>query len=159
MTAPAVETPRRIRLQRTAGWRRPAGVISVARPTRWGNPFKLGEQLVCEPGIGRDRRWDLEPRISRPGRHDQWFAADDVVEAHVRLATRAEVVELFRLALVAPTVGMRIEGRSLKFTVEDIRRELAGHDLACWCHIGVPCHADVLLALANGWDLAPLVTA
>ena len=29
------------------------------------------------------------------------------------------------------------------------RRELAGKDLACWC-TPLPCHADVLLAVANG---------
>ena len=28
--------------------------------------------------------------------------------------------------------------------------ELRGHDLACWCRLGQPCHADVLLELANG---------
>lgn len=28
-------------------------------------------------------------------------------------------------------------------------RELAGKDLACWCPLDKPCHADVLLALAN----------
>ncbi|MFC8732156.1 DUF4326 domain-containing protein [Luteimicrobium sp. NPDC057192] len=28
--------------------------------------------------------------------------------------------------------------------------ELRGHDLACWCKPGDPCHADVLLELANG---------
>ena len=27
--------------------------------------------------------------------------------------------------------------------------ELRGHDLACWCPIGTPCHADVLLDIAN----------
>lgn len=26
---------------------------------------------------------------------------------------------------------------------------LRGHDLACWCPLGQPCHADVLLELAN----------
>ena len=26
---------------------------------------------------------------------------------------------------------------------------LAGHDLACWCPLDQPCHADVLLQLAN----------
>ena len=30
-----------------------------------------------------------------------------------------------------------------------LRRELAGRDLACWCPLGQPCHADVLLELAN----------
>ena len=27
--------------------------------------------------------------------------------------------------------------------------ELKGKDLACWCKIGEPCHADILLKLAN----------
>ena len=37
-----------------------------------------------------------------------------------------------------------------------LRAELAGHDLMCWCPLEdaagyrVPCHADVLLELANG---------
>ena len=34
-------------------------------------------------------------------------------------------------------------------TVDDVRQELAGHDLACWCPLDQPCHADVLLELAN----------
>jgi hypothetical protein len=31
----------------------------------------------------------------------------------------------------------------------EIREELAGWDLACWCPLDEPCHADVLLAIAN----------
>ena len=34
-------------------------------------------------------------------------------------------------------------------THEEITRELRGKNLACWCKPGTPCHADVLLALAN----------
>lgn len=30
-----------------------------------------------------------------------------------------------------------------------IRAELAGKDLACYCPLDVPCHADVLLEIAN----------
>jgi len=30
-----------------------------------------------------------------------------------------------------------------------IRAELHGKNLACWCKLGEPCHADVLLRLAN----------
>jgi hypothetical protein len=29
------------------------------------------------------------------------------------------------------------------------RRELRGKDLACYCPEGEPCHADVLLEIAN----------
>lgn len=35
----------------------------------------------------------------------------------------------------------------------EIRAELAGRDLACWCPLDQPCHADVLLEIANGGDL------
>lgn len=32
---------------------------------------------------------------------------------------------------------------------DEIVRELRGKNLACWCKPGEPCHADVLLELAN----------
>lgn len=31
----------------------------------------------------------------------------------------------------------------------EIREELGGKNLACWCRLDQPCHADVLLELAN----------
>ena len=31
-----------------------------------------------------------------------------------------------------------------------IREDLAGKDLACYCPLDQPCHADVLLEIANG---------
>ncbi len=34
-------------------------------------------------------------------------------------------------------------------SVEEIRRELRGKNLACWCAPGTPCHAELLLELAN----------
>jgi len=34
-------------------------------------------------------------------------------------------------------------------SVDEIRTELAGRDLACWCPPDLACHADVLLKLAN----------
>ena len=37
-------------------------------------------------------------------------------------------------------------------TPEAIRRELAGRDLMCWCSLDQPCHADVLLEIANSDD-------
>ena len=32
---------------------------------------------------------------------------------------------------------------------ERARAQLRGHDLACWCPPDQPCHADVLLEIAN----------
>jgi hypothetical protein len=53
---------------------------------------------------------------------------------------REEAVRRYREDLLA--------GR-LAITVEDVERELRGRDLACYCPLGEPCHADVLLELAN----------
>jgi hypothetical protein len=39
--------------------------------------------------------------------------------------------------------------RDIRFTIDDVRRELRGKNLACWCPPDHPCHADVLLGLAN----------
>jgi hypothetical protein len=33
--------------------------------------------------------------------------------------------------------------------IEEYRAELRGRDLACWCPLDQPCHADVLLEIAN----------
>ena len=57
-----------------------------------------------------------------------------------RALGKPEAVRQFREALLA--------GR-LPYTAEDVRRELAGRPLACWCRPGEPCHADVLLEAAR----------
>ena len=33
---------------------------------------------------------------------------------------------------------------------QHIKDELRGKDLACWCPLDQPCHADVLLEMAHG---------
>lgn len=59
---------------------------------------------------------------------------------------RARVTQLFREYLAQPE---NAEKRA------EIRAELRGKDLACWCPLTdehgnpVPCHADVLLEIAN----------
>jgi hypothetical protein len=42
-----------------------------------------------------------------------------------------------------PMVSLGIMRRQVK------PHELRGKDLACWCKEGSPCHADILLELAN----------
>jgi Domain of unknown function (DUF4326) len=97
-----VTAPRRIRLSRRRGWRKPPNTVVVARPTKWGNPF--------------------------------------VIDA---THSRADVVARFRRAIEDD------DRTVLGFTVDDVRRELGGRDLACWCPLDEPCHADVLLEVAN----------
>ena len=35
------------------------------------------------------------------------------------------------------------------FDLQTIRTRLGGKNLACWCALDQPCHADVLLEMAN----------
>jgi hypothetical protein len=35
--------PERIQLRRTRGWRKPAGAAVVSRPSKWGNPWRVGD--------------------------------------------------------------------------------------------------------------------
>lgn len=62
---------------------------------------------------------------------------------------RAYLVSLFREHLARP------EQAAL---VADIRATLRGKNLACWCPSDGPCHADVLLQVANEPDTPPGLT-
>lgn len=167
MVSPVDEqtTPKRIQRQRTRGWRMPEGAVYVGRPSKWGNPFQLHDGrvsgLVREPGALTGQSWEFEGRISADGaRHDYHRPDGRITVCHVRYATPAEVVELFRRALLGePDAAIAAAwgrgARPVKPTVEQVRAELAGRDLCCWCPLvdasgnPVPCHADVLLEVAN----------
>jgi hypothetical protein len=87
--------------------------------------------------------------VTRPGKWGNPFSIDEV----------AATYGLDRAAAQAKAVAMA--GDWLRGTLdkqlspglppprEEIRAELSGHNLACWCRPGTPCHADVLIELAN----------
>jgi hypothetical protein len=49
--------PERIQLHRTKGWRKPEGAIVVARPSRWGNPYRVSD---APPGHPDPQVWAVE---------------------------------------------------------------------------------------------------
>ena len=53
---------------------------------------------------------------------------------------RREAVGRFRDDLLAGRLGI---------TIDDVKRELRDRDLACYCPLDEPCHADVLIEIAN----------
>jgi len=108
------EKPKRIQLSRAKGWRMPPNTVKVDRSTRWGNPFRVGEEYVRDKMV--------------PGGGQSCNTVENSEHA----------VQLFR----------RFAARQVRTQVETYR-ELRGKDLACWCAIGQPCHADVLLEIAN----------
>lgn len=129
-------TPRRIQRKRTKGWRMPGNTVSVTRPGRWGNPYKtggyMGRGIIGDDGIPY-RQDDRDPAVLV-----KWFRE--------RMRERPDLQQA-------------------------AQRELRGRDLACWCGLcdahrdgkplGVrceacaPCHADVLLEIANEPEAAP----
>jgi hypothetical protein len=92
-------TPRRVQLRRTKGWRKPENTIVVARPAKWGNPFRIGFYYNA-----------------------------------------ARAVAAFRVIMEWPA------SHEIR---EQAKQELRGKNLACWCPLDRPCHADVLLEIAN----------
>jgi hypothetical protein len=58
-----------------------------------------------------------------------------------KITTAAKAVEAFRDML-------QLDRRNFPSDAE-IRAQLRGKTLACWCKPGTPCHADVLLEIAN----------
>lgn len=98
-----VSQPARVQLSRKKGWRMPPNTVKVSRPTKWGNPFKVGCSL------------------------------DGYGGANHTIIDRDLAVALFE-----------------KHTASSLPlHELRGKNLACFCKLNEPCHADVLLQLAN----------
>ncbi|GLZ51074.1 DUF4326 domain-containing protein [Actinomycetospora sp. NBRC 106378] len=97
---------RRIQLRRAKGWRKPEEAVTVARPSSWGNPFRLGETVEVggeRVTLDRDlmialyRRWLVErPELVEKARtelagHDLacWCAPDEACHADVLLRIAA----------------------------------------------------------------------
>ena len=123
--------PIRIQRQRRKGWRMPANTVYVGRPTIWGNPILVSEATT----------------------------AKDATRTYRRLLKTYSQAQIMRAIKNAETgeespldgIGMIVWRNTI------LRRlpELRGKNLACWCPLvdkdgnPVPCHADVLLELAN----------
>lgn len=119
--------PRRIQLRRTPGWRKPVGAVVVARPSRWGNPFRIERDECDAPAGGLC-----------------WTVTDGRIErVHIGTETEARetAVEFYELH-TGPMGDHELDPA-------EVRAALAGRDLCCWCPLDQPCHADVLLAIAN----------
>jgi hypothetical protein len=48
VTATGSREAARIQLSRAKGWRLPPGAVMAARPSKWGNPFRIGEAVARE---------------------------------------------------------------------------------------------------------------
>jgi len=116
--------PRRVQLRRTKGWRMPDGAIKVDRSTPWGNPFRVGD-----PGVA-----DAQ-------------TACDLFRAAILLADYGRRCTTEQPSMIFGTIISAMPGPIPR--IGAIHQHLRGRDLACWCPLDQPCHADVLLEIAN----------
>ena len=86
--------PKRIQRKRTKGSRMPPNTVSITRPGKWGNKWRIQDGFTIEESLNIYAEWARD--------HAQ-----------------------------------------------EIKRELKGKDLACFCKEGERCHADILLLIAN----------
>ncbi|TCM21459.1 uncharacterized protein DUF4326 [Novosphingobium sp. PhB165] len=122
--------PHRVQLRRTKGWRMPENTVKVSRPGKFGNPFVIGETAHVWHRPGTAPGWPTEPLyIDR-----------------FRVVAAWHAVELFRKAMEGDPEWYPAAEHC--WTLPDLTA-LRGKNLACFCSLDQPCHADVLLELAN----------
>jgi hypothetical protein len=123
-------SPKRVQMSRQRPWRadNPDAVI-VARPSKWGNEFE----------VWRIRGYDWSAEVY-DGERLQMLVKNFATAAEARRAA----AEAYRAVILAGRRQWSLP------TVDEVRAALAGRDLACWCPLDQPCHADVLLEIANG---------
>lgn len=122
--------PLRVQLSRAKGWKMPPNTVKVDRSSGFGNPFPIAKCKSTTMGVTRDT-WCVGT-WSGPA---MWFV--DTKDEAAQLAVKA-----YRA------------WRPLHVSTERIQHALRGKNLACWCAHNAPCHADVLLELANAPDAA-----
>lgn len=109
--------PKRIQLRRIKGWRKPPEAIVVSRPSKWSNPWRIGQDGIPDNAAAEQR-----------------FSA--AVEGSMSNG------------VFCPPPILNDTDSHIGTIIKDID-QLRGRDLACWCALDKPCHADVLLRLAN----------
>jgi hypothetical protein len=88
-------------------------------------------------------------RVTRPGPWGNPFTIEDTAR---RYGLDGEAAQAKAVELCGQWLRGKLD-RSLSPgdppSREVIRAGLAGYNLACWCKPGTPCHADVLIEIAN----------
>lgn len=67
-----------------------------------------------------------------------WVVSTAKWKDRSKVATADEAVEKYKGLCAMPSFIARA------------KKELRGKNLACWCSLENPCHADILLEIANG---------
>jgi hypothetical protein len=97
----------------------PENTIYVGRGSRWGNSWKIGSNRYDAPS-------------------NRYFVCETV----------EDTIAAFRQSIDWHP-GLCQGYGPIHRNRQTARIELVGKNLACWCPLDRPCHADVLLEIAN----------
>ena len=112
----------------------PDNTVYVGRGSAWGNPFKVGDLAegmdLSAGAVSADINGVVGHRMT----------AQECVKKYADMLTpyrhHGENSGMDKLLLSI-------------CNIDSIKLELRGKNLACWCALDQPCHADVLLEIAN----------
>lgn len=133
--------PDRITLTRAKGWRLPENTAKVDRSTCYGNPWGVGN-----PGRLKLRMMPSDYLVQLP-----------IDQASAVNAYRLWLTEKPAWWMLPPVDNFTTPGWAALWSCLNFQQQailsrlpwLRGKNLACWCKPGQPCHADVLLEIAN----------
>ncbi len=108
----------------------PKGAVYVGRPSKWENPFTIDAAGSRSKAVRLFRLYITQHLTRR--------AIEKVVGRGAKCPPGKNDLGIYGLCLTAGVLR------------HDCLGELRGKDLACWCPLDQPCHADVLLEIANG---------
>lgn len=95
----------------------------------------------------RTKGWRMPENTVYVGRGSKWGNPVKCIPGdEIQQLAAKELYSIWLNGAWSYTPSKREEGLAL---AEDARKELRGKNLACWCPLDKPCHADVLLELAN----------
>jgi hypothetical protein len=111
--------------------------------------------------LSRKRGFDLQKeskklnglpakRVTRPG---PWGNPFTIEETAAKYGLDPEAAQEKAVALCAQWLRGTLDKKLSPGeppSKADVKRELAGYNLACWCRPGTPCHSEALIEIANG---------
>ena len=119
--------PLRIQRKRTKGFKLPPNTLCATRPGEFSNPFRVGGYFKIGGRFGTISMLYTEA-----------CSKEYADETYTHIETSEQAVAMFREYR-----------RKHPFTPEQIAKLRAADYVACFCPLDQPCHADVLLEIAN----------
>lgn len=105
--------------------------------------------------LSRAKGWRMPPNTVVVSRPTKWGNPFDWQEVMAEWGGSEEEAKAAAASIYRDWLGMReperfsVHLRGPRVSILADLSSLRGKNLACWCKAGAPCHADVLIELAN----------